>query len=65
MTKIVKYVRSSVQSNPPVDAGTRLQLELLRSGRQDEWTESEILEAAKAVGVADPVAFLDDFASWL
>jgi len=63
--------RSSVRSNPDewdfTDAGIALQLEILRSGLATEFTEADVIEAAKRVGVSDMAlpGFLEQFASWL
>jgi len=69
LSKIVKGVQGHVQENPggDVDPGTLLQLEVLRSGFKDTFSEDDMIDAAEAVGVSkdDVLSWLEDFASYL
>jgi hypothetical protein len=66
LTKLVDRVRSTqVQSNPAdeddvvIDSGWLLQLELLRSGLDLDFSEDELYEALQSLGVPE-----DDIPSW-
>jgi len=71
LQRIVKQAQSGPAMNPggddQQDAGTMLQLGLLRSGLKNEFSEDDMFEAAKAVGVPedDIPSWLEDFASYL
>jgi hypothetical protein len=65
MTIMDRVRTTQAQSNPSPedevtpDAGWLLQLELLRSGDKDSFSEDELIEALIALGVPE-----DDVASW-
>ncbi len=70
LAQIVKDVNERVQSNPSdddleIDAGTLLQLEILKSGT--EFSEADVLLAAEQVGVDEEnlVDWLEGMASWV
>ena len=67
LQSVVDTVLKRPSQNPPIDAGTALQEELNTRDLRDAFTESEIIEAARAVGVPDDgiVEFLEELASWL
>lgn len=64
---VVDAARAVSRQNPPVDAGTALQLELKARGLENRYDEDQIIEAAEAVGVPkDGIqSFLEQIASWL
>ena len=71
LADIVRKVKGRFQQNPPeddgllVDAGTLLQIEILRSG--EEFTEPDVLQAAFQVGVPEGslIDWLEEMASWV
>jgi len=70
LARIVMDVNERVQSNPSdddleVDAGTLLQLEILKSGV--EFSEADVLLAAENVGVDEEnlIDWLEGMASWV
>lgn len=72
LAKIVAEVQEHPASNPDgdevtVDAAQLLQLELLRSGLENEFDEDQIFEALDAIGLPeeDQIAWLEDFASYI
>lgn len=66
LKKVVAEVKRYA-GNPGTDPGVALQLELLRSGHQDEFEEEQVLEAARDVGVPEESLsdWAEDFASFL
>lgn len=67
LQEVVAAARAMSRQNPPVDAGTALQLELKARGLENSFDEDQIIEAAEAVGVPkDEIqSFLEQVASWL
>lgn len=71
LLKIVQRVKGRYQQNPPeddeflVDAGTLLQLEILKSGM--EFSEADVLQAASLVGLPEGslIDWLEQMASWV
>jgi len=70
LVRIVVDVNERVQSNPSdddleIDAGTLLQLEILKSGV--EFSEADVLLAAENVGVDEEnlIDWLEGMASWV
>lgn len=64
---VVEAARAMSRQNPPIDAGTALQMELKNRRLEYEFDEDQIIEAAEAVGVPkDEInSFLEQMASWL
>jgi hypothetical protein len=71
LAQIVRKVKDRFRSNPPgeddflVDVGTLLEIEILQSGL--EFSETDVLEAALAVGVPEGslIDWLEEMASWV
>jgi hypothetical protein len=71
LSEIVRRVKGRLQKNPPeeddllVDAGTLLQIEIAQSN--EEFTESDVLQAATQVGVPEGslIDWLEEMASWV
>lgn len=69
LKRIVQQIKLIPKSNPgddlPVDLGTLLQLEILKSGV--EFPEDDVIDAALAVGVPEGslISWLEDMASWV
>jgi hypothetical protein len=67
LQEIVTAIKRAPRTNPPIDPGAQLQVELANRHLLHRFTEEEITEAAIEVGVpSDEVnGFLESMASWL
>lgn len=67
LQEAVEAARAASRQNPPIDAGTALQMELKNRSLEHAFDEDQVIEAAEAVGVPkDGIqSFLEQMASWL
>jgi hypothetical protein len=64
LRQIVRDLQAARRQNPPKDLVDELQKRVVTAGLKQSLSESDLIAAAKALGV-DPGDFMEELASWL